>query len=96
MNTCRLAVSAAFVRAMPGYRTVADDARRSQKPVTIYHANPHGLRDGLRRRVHPGAFVDTTSRPRAEDVLRSRATRSQRPVPRRTQGMSSYCGRWTI
>ena len=60
MITARLAVSAAFVRAMPGYRTspVRKPARRE---VTIYHASPHGLRDGLRRRVHPGAFVDTSS-----------------------------------
>jgi LmbE family N-acetylglucosaminyl deacetylase len=29
--------------------------------VTVYHAMPHGLRDGLRRRIIPGAFVDTTS-----------------------------------
>ena len=66
MNTCRLAVSAAFVRAMPGYKTTP--ARRAvQKPVTIYHANPHGLRDGLRRRIHPGAFVETTECARAQD-----------------------------
>src|SRR4051794_26965834 len=60
MNTCRLAVSAAFVRAMPAYRTTPARAA-VEKPVTIYHANPHGLRDALRRRVHPGAFVDTAT-----------------------------------
>src|SRR6185436_3722099 len=60
MNTCRLAVSAAFARAMPAYRTTPG-RRAVEAPVTIYHANPHGLRDALRRRVHPGAFVNTTS-----------------------------------
>src|SRR5829696_2117168 len=35
MNTCRLAVSAAFLRAMPGYQT-APGRRAVQKPVTIY------------------------------------------------------------
>jgi LmbE family N-acetylglucosaminyl deacetylase len=28
--------------------------------VTIYHASPHGMRDGLRRTLPPGAFVNTT------------------------------------
>ena len=88
MNTCRLAVSAAFVRAMPGYQTVPK-TRAIQKPVTIYHANPHGLRDGLRRRVHPGAFVDTTTvHERKTSALRCH--RSQDQFLDVTQGMSSY------
>ncbi len=88
MNTCRLAVSAAFVRAMPGYRTVPTRGA-IEKPVTIYHANPHGLRDGLRRRVHPGAFVDTTSvHERKASALRCH--RSQDRFLDVTQGMSSY------
>jgi len=28
--------------------------------VTVYHAMPHGLRDPLRRRVWPGAFVNVS------------------------------------
>ncbi len=88
MNTCRLAVSAAFVRAMPGYQTVPK-TRAVQKPVTIYHANPHGLRDGLRRRVQPGAFVDTTTvHERKKSALRCH--RSQDQFLDATQGMSSY------
>ena len=88
MNTCRLAVSAAFVRALPGYQTVPR-TRPVQKPVTIYHANPHGLRDGLRRRVHPGAFVDTTTvHERKTSALRCH--RSQDEFLDATQGMSSY------
>lgn len=88
MNTCRLAVTAAFVRAMPGYQTVPK-RRAIQKPVTIYHANPHGLRDGLRRRVHPGAFVDTTTvHERKTSALRCH--RSQDQFLDVTQGMSSY------
>jgi len=59
-NACRLAVTAAFVHAMPNFATTP-----ARKPVagevTIYHAMPHGLRDPLRRRVIPGAFVNTTS-----------------------------------
>ena len=88
MNTCRLAVSAAFVRALPEYQTVPR-TRAVQQPVTIYHANPHGLRDGLRRRVHPGAFVDTTTvHERKTSALRCH--RSQEQFLDVTQGMSSY------
>ena len=88
MNTCRLAVSAAFVRVMPGYQTTPK-TRAVQKPVTIYHANPHGLRDGLRRLVHPGAFVDTTTvHERKRAALRCH--HSQEQFLGATQGMSSY------
>ncbi len=58
MATCRLAVTAAFTRGMPNFETVP-----SRKPadgeVTIYHAMPHGLCDGLRRGIIPGSFVNT-------------------------------------
>lgn len=59
-NACRLAVSAAFVRGMNNYRTAP---RRAPAPndVTLYHAMPNGLRDPLRRRIIPGAFVNTTA-----------------------------------
>jgi len=88
MISCRLAVSAAFVRAMPGYRTTPP-RRAVETPVTIYHANPHGLRDGLRRRIHPGAFVDTSSvHARKRAALECHA--SQRGFLDTTQGMSSY------
>src|SRR5438552_1425026 len=59
-NTCRLAVTAAFARGMPNFKTIPSRAAVAGE-VTVYHAMPHGLRDGLRRRVIPGAFIDTTS-----------------------------------
>ncbi len=58
-ETCRLAVSAAFVRGMPNFRTMPPH-RPVTGDVTIYHAMPHGLRDPLRGRIVPGALVDTT------------------------------------
>ena len=73
MNTSRLAVTAAFVARDAGLPHDAA-ARPRSEPVTIYHANPHGLRDELRRRVHPGAFVNTAS-------VHERKTRGAR-VPR--------------
>jgi len=59
-NTCRLAVTAAFVRGMRNFLT---SPRRAavQGEVTVYHAMPHGLRDPLRRRVIPGMFVNTAA-----------------------------------
>jgi N-acetylglucosamine malate deacetylase 1 len=88
MTTARLTVTAAFAREIPGYRTTP--ARRAiAAPVTIYHASPHGLRDGLRQRIMPGAFVDIT------DVqARKRAAlachESQKSFLDSTQGMGSF------
>lgn len=59
-NTCRLAVSACFARgmvnfhSMPALEAISGDC-------TIYHALPHTLRDPLRRRITPGAFVNTAA-----------------------------------
>jgi N-acetylglucosamine malate deacetylase 1 len=88
MNTSRLAVSAAFVRAMPGYRT-QPPRKATEKAVTIYHASPHGLRDGLRRRVQAGAFVNTT-RVHARKMAALECHASQGGFLDTTQGMSSY------
>ena len=60
MNTARLAVTAAFVRAMPNFDTVPPEPW-SEGDVVVYHAMPAGLRDPLRRPVHPDLFVDTTA-----------------------------------
>jgi LmbE family N-acetylglucosaminyl deacetylase len=88
MNTARLAVTAAFARGMPGYRSTPP-REPVIAPVTIYHASPHGLRDGLRRRVHPGAFVDTTTvHDRKRAALACHA--SQQTWLDASQGMNSY------
>jgi LmbE family N-acetylglucosaminyl deacetylase len=87
-NTGRLAVTAAFVRGMPNFRTdppidpVAGD-------VTVYHAMPHGLRDPLRQPVVPHLFVDTGSvHERKRRALAAHA--SQKDWLDATQGMDSY------
>ncbi len=60
MNAARLAVTAAFARGMPNFRT--SPARpAADGEVTVYHGMPHGLCDQLRRRIVPGAFVNTAS-----------------------------------
>ncbi|GIT12626.1 MAG: hypothetical protein CM1200mP34_0320 [Verrucomicrobiales bacterium] len=60
MNTSRLAVTAAFARGMPNFE-VSPEGAPVESEVAVYHGMPHGLRDGLRRRVVPGAFVDRAS-----------------------------------
>jgi LmbE family N-acetylglucosaminyl deacetylase len=88
MNTSRLAVTAAFARGIPGYRTVPSREPMSG-PVTIYHASPHGLRDGLGRIVRPDALVDTTTvHARKREALACH--RSQRTFLEATQEMDDY------
>lgn len=60
MNASRLAVTAAFTRGMPNFKT-APARPPADTEVTIYHAMTNGLCDQLRRRIVPGAFVNTTS-----------------------------------
>ncbi len=84
----RLAVTAAFARGMPNFRTTP--ARPAiEGDVVVYHAMPHGLRDGLRRRVVPGAWVDTST---VHAVKRQAlaAHRSQKDWLDASQGMDSY------
>jgi LmbE family N-acetylglucosaminyl deacetylase len=57
MNTCRLAVTAAFTRGMPNYVTDPPRPHVSGK-VTIYHAQPYSHHDPLRQPVRPDLFVD--------------------------------------
>jgi LmbE family N-acetylglucosaminyl deacetylase len=88
MNTSRVAVSAAFVRGMPNYRSLPPRKARLYD-LTVYHAMPHGLRDELRRRVTPETFVDTTAvHPRKRAALA--AHQSQKSWLDASQGMDSY------
>ncbi len=56
-NTCRLAVTAAFARGMPNFPT-DPPTRATDRPVTVYHGQPHGNRDPLGAPVRPTHFVD--------------------------------------
>jgi LmbE family N-acetylglucosaminyl deacetylase len=60
MNTSRLAVTAAFARGMPNFVTTPR-RRAIDGDVTVYHAMPHGLCDGLRQPIEPEGFVNTIS-----------------------------------
>ncbi|MGV3756557.1 MAG: PIG-L deacetylase family protein [Verrucomicrobiota bacterium] len=88
MNTCRLAVTAAFTHGMPNFKSTPTRPVY-QHDVTIYHAMPHGLCDGLRHRIVPGAYVNTT--PVQETKLASLAAhKSQQGWLDASQGMNSY------
>ncbi len=87
-NTCRLAVTAAFTRGMPNFKTTPARAVGDYE-ATIYHAMPHGLCDALRRRVIPGAFVDTEPMHKLKrDALA--AHKSQQGWLDVSQGLNSY------
>jgi LmbE family N-acetylglucosaminyl deacetylase len=88
MNTSRLAVTAAFARGMPNF--VTDPVEQPYGgDVTVYHALPHGLRDGLRQSVKPDLFVDVTAvQPLKREALAAHV--SQKAWLDVTQGMNSY------
>ena len=59
-NTCRLAVSAAFIRGAPNFVTVPRRPAYGED-VAVYHCVPHGMCDQLRRPLTPELFVNTTA-----------------------------------
>ncbi|MGC9349300.1 MAG: PIG-L deacetylase family protein [Anaerolineae bacterium] len=87
-NAARLAVTAAFARGMPNFRTDPPLPPVDQD-VTVYHAQPHGNRDPLRRLVRPEIYVDIS-----DLMFEKRAMlahhKSQKLWLDRTQGMDSY------
>ncbi len=87
-NTSRLAVSAAFTRGMPNFKSVPPRPTADYK-VTVYHALPHGFCDQLRRRLIPGAFVNTT--PVHQTRMKALAAhKSQQKWLDVSQGLNSY------
>jgi len=60
MNACRLALGGAFVRGMVNYISIPPKPH-VEKDVSIYHAVPHGLVDGLKRPVVSDFLVDISS-----------------------------------
>ena len=87
MNTCRLAVTAAFTRGMPNFKSVPSRPT-ADYDVTIYHAMTYGMVDPLRRRIIPGAFVNTTS-VHKKQLEGLSAHKSQQTWLDVSQGMSS-------
>lgn len=88
MEACRLAVTAAFTKAMPNFKSVPA-TQPSLQDITIYHAMPHSLSDPLRRRVIAGAYVDVTSTHDTK-LEALKAHESQQNWLDVSQGMNSY------
>ena len=88
MNTCRLALSAAFARGMPNFGTEPPQPPVAT-PLTVYHALPYGLRDPLRRPVMPEFFVDITSVIALKRQMLA-AHRSQKEWLDASQGIDAY------
>lgn len=87
-ETCRLAVSAAFARGMPNFRSEPARAAFSA-PTVVYHAMPHGLRGALGQPVVPEFAVDIGP------VLKAKRAAlachcSQKDWLDATQGLGSY------
>lgn len=88
-ETARLAITAAFTHGMPNFDTEPPSQALKEHRLAVYHAMPHGLRDGLRRRVVPDSYVDTS------DVMETKrqaleAHASQGAWLNASQGMGSY------
>jgi LmbE family N-acetylglucosaminyl deacetylase len=88
MTTSRLAVTTAFTRGMPNFKT-APARPTADYEVTIYHAMTNGLCDQLRRRIIPGAFVNTTQVHKTQ-LEALAAHKSQQHWLDVSQGMNSY------
>jgi LmbE family N-acetylglucosaminyl deacetylase len=88
MNTCRIGVTAAFCRGMPNYVSVPEISPTGQD-VTLYHAEPHGLHDGLRRLIRPEFYVDIESTIDEKEQMLAKH-RSQKEWLDASQGMDSY------
>ena len=87
-NTCRLAVTATFARAMPNFKTIPARAIVSND-TAVYHSMPHSLRDPLRRRIIPGAFVNTASVHKTKHAALA-AHKSQQKWLDVSQGLNCY------
>jgi LmbE family N-acetylglucosaminyl deacetylase len=87
-NTCRLSVSAAIVRGMRNFAT-APAVEPFGGATTVYHALPHGLRDGQGQLVRPGQYVDIGPvLARKRELLAQH--RSQKEWLDVSQGMDAY------
>ena len=87
-NAARLAVTGAFSRAMCTLETIPPVAPWNGETV-LYHAEPHGLRDSMRRLIRPGQYVDIgTVLAHKREMLAEH--RSQKEWLDASQGMDSY------
>jgi LmbE family N-acetylglucosaminyl deacetylase len=89
MQTCRLAVSAAFARAVPNFASIPA-VTVWEGDVAIYHAQPHGNQTPLCEPVVPQLAIPIDS---VLAIKRSMLEQhvSQQDWLKSTQGLNSYC-----
>jgi len=88
MNTCRIGVTAAFCKGIPNYAS-DPPAPPIFQDITLYHAMPYGLADGLRRKIVPDLYIDvTTVINRKQEMLACHV--SQKKWLDESQGLDSY------
>lgn len=91
MQTCRLAVTAAFAKGVPNYPDPSQPGyvEAYYSDITVYHAQPHGNRNPLSQIVRPGLVVNVDS---VMDIKRAMLAehRSQQQWLKESQGMNSY------
>jgi len=88
MNTSRIAVTAAFCKGMPNYHSVPP-VSPIQQDISLYHALPYGLTDGLRKRIFPDFYLDITSVLEKKEKMLA-CHESQKSWRDRSQGLDAY------
>lgn len=87
-NTCRLGITAAFTRGMPNFRV--DPPRAAiENDIAVYHAQPHGNRDGMNHLVEPDIFVNISEVMEEKRKLLAEH-KSQKEWLDRSQGFNAY------
>jgi N-acetylglucosamine malate deacetylase 1 len=88
MNTARVASTATFLRNVPSYRSIPDQAAVFEDAM-LYHATPHILSDMMRRPIVPEVYVDITAAMDAKEKMLA-CHASQKEWLDTTQGFNSY------
>ena len=88
MNTCRLAVTAAFSRCMPNFHT-SPPTQPIDHPVTVYHAQPYSHYDPLGNFVQPSYYVNVESVQESKRQMLA-CHQSQKQWLDESQGLDSY------
>ncbi|MEW6359784.1 MAG: PIG-L family deacetylase [Planctomycetota bacterium] len=87
-NSCRLVVTATFCKGMRNFET--DPSHPAVTGDTfLYHALPYGLRDGMRRAIKPGEYVNISSVIDAKQAMLA-CHKSQQAWLDTSQGMNQY------
>ncbi|MEQ1829017.1 MAG: PIG-L family deacetylase [Pirellula sp.] len=87
-ETCRLAVTAAFAKGIPNFRSVPQQSSYDGE-VAIYHAQPHGNRTPLGEIVYPDFSVNIDS-VMDQKLKMLNCHQSQQAWLQSTQKMNSY------